>query len=136
MHNRADIDQFEERTKQFAIDVVWLCTRLEEVRGLRQVAWQLSDSAGSVAANHRAMRRARSRKEFKAKLQIVNEEIDESVLWLEIAAAVLDRWRTQPGVVPPTISMTRDELSGPLREGGELRSMFAKARRTTRNRSS
>jgi four helix bundle protein len=130
-----DLDQFEARTKQFAIDVVWLCARLQDVRGLRQVAWQLSDSAGSVAANHRAMRRARSKREFRAKLQIVNEEIDESVLWLEIAQAVLERWRGKPDAVPSRPPIPQDEFRSALREAGELRSMFAKARRTARNRS-
>src|SRR3954463_3033842 len=69
---REGLDEFEGRTKQFAIDAIKLCGRLEEVRGLRQLSWQLADSSGSVAANHRAMRRARSDREFAAKLQIVN----------------------------------------------------------------
>jgi four helix bundle protein len=85
------IDQFEERTKQFAIDVVCLCDELGELPALRHVAWQLDDAAGSVASNHRAMRRARSDREFAAKLQVVNEEIDEAQLWLEIADAVIEK---------------------------------------------
>ena len=65
-------------------------------------------------------RRARSDREFAAKLQIVNEEIDESVLWLEIADAVL---------ADPDAQVRRLE-----QEGIELRSIFAKARKTTRKR--
>ena len=54
------------------------------------------------------------------KLQIVNEEIDESVLWLEIADAVLPN---------------RDaDVNRVLREGVELKSIFATARKTTRDR--
>ena len=117
---REGIETFEERTKQFAIQAIKLCGRLEEVRGLRQLSWQLADSSGSVAANHRAMRRARSDREFAAKLQIVNEEIDESVLWLEIAEAVLENADAR--------------ISELHREGLELRSMFAAARKTTRRR--
>jgi four helix bundle protein len=37
-----------------------------------------------VGANFRASRRARSDKEFVAKLQIVLEEVDECCYWLEI----------------------------------------------------
>jgi hypothetical protein len=37
------------------------------------------------------MRRARSDREFAAKLQVVNEEIDEAQLWLEIADAVIEK---------------------------------------------
>jgi hypothetical protein len=50
----------------------------------------------------------------------VNEEIDESVLWLEISEAVL----TTPDAVIRDLH----------REGIELRSMFAAARKTTRRR--
>ncbi|MDX9705916.1 MAG: four helix bundle protein, partial [Weeksellaceae bacterium] len=47
-------------------------------------AYQLVKSATSVGANFRASRRARSDKEFVAKLQIVLEEVDECCYWLEI----------------------------------------------------
>jgi four helix bundle protein len=40
-------------------------------------------SSASTVANYRAVRRARSDKEFFAKLSIVVEELDESVFWLE-----------------------------------------------------
>ncbi len=83
---RKGLDQLEDRTKRFAIEAARLCAKLEGVRGLLQVAWQLA-AAGSVASNHRATRRSRSEREFAAKLQIVNEEVDESTLWLEIALA-------------------------------------------------
>lgn len=41
-------------------------------------------SGTSVAANYRAARRARSRREFIAKMGIVEEEADEAQLWLEL----------------------------------------------------
>jgi len=66
------------------------------------------------------MRRARSTREFIAKLQIVNEEIDESVLWLEICQTLLES--PPPG------------LESLLTEATELRSIFARARRTTREK--
>ena len=117
---RSDLDLLEGRTKQFTISVIGLCIALEALPGLRQLAWQLNDSAGSVGSNHRAMRRARSDREFAAKLQIVNEEIDESVFWMEVADAI------HPGGAK--------ELPALLCEGIELRSIFAKARATMRAR--
>ncbi|WP_445431707.1 four helix bundle protein [Chryseobacterium indoltheticum] len=45
---------------------------------------QIIRSATSVAANYRAVSRARSDKERFAKICIVVEEIDETQLWLEI----------------------------------------------------
>jgi four helix bundle protein len=49
----------------------------------RIIGHQLLRSEMSVAANHRAVCRARSRPEFLAKLAIVIEEADESTFWLE-----------------------------------------------------
>jgi four helix bundle protein len=91
-----NLDALEDRTKQFAIRAIKVATILEGRPGLRHVSWQLAKAAGSVAANHRAVRRSRSDAEFAAKLQIVNEEIDESVLWLEIADAIDHRTPIAP----------------------------------------
>ena len=95
--------RLEDRTKKFTIDTIRLCLKLEALPGLRGVTWQLTDASGSVGSNHRAMRRSRSDREFAAKLQIVNEEIDESVFWLEVVLAVY-----------PNVAA---ELSALLREG-------------------
>jgi len=45
---------------------------------------QLLRCGTSVAANYRAVCRARSRAEFASRLGIVVEEADESMLWLEL----------------------------------------------------
>jgi len=50
----------------------------------RALSNQLVRSGTSVAANYRAACRARSKAEFVAKLQIVIEEADESLFWLEM----------------------------------------------------
>jgi four helix bundle protein len=117
---RDGIGVLERRTKSFAIAAIRVSGPIEQTPGLRFVAGQLSRSAGSVAANHRAMRRSRSTREFAAKLQIVNEEIDESVLWLEIVDEIAPEFR--PNLTPL------------LAEGLELRAIFARARATTRQR--
>lgn len=44
---------------------------------------QLLSSGTSAEANYRAARRARSSAEFVAKLKIVEEEADESMLWID-----------------------------------------------------
>ena len=48
------------------------------------IARQILRSATSIAANYRAAGRGRSKAEFIAKLGIVIEETDETVLWLEL----------------------------------------------------
>jgi four helix bundle protein len=75
-----------ERTKVFALRVVRLVETLPRNRASEVLGRQLLRSGTSVAANYRAARRARSRREFLAKLGIVEEEADESVFWLELLA--------------------------------------------------
>ncbi len=117
---RPGLDALERRTKAFAVAAIRLSASVEPQPGLRIVGTQLARAAGSVAANHRAMRRARSMREFASKLQTVNEEIDETVLWLDIVDDVAPGLRA-------TVT--------PLRaEGLELRAIFARARATTRQR--
>ena len=113
-------EEIEGRSKRFGV------AALGTIRSLahRPDAWdatrQLSRAATSVGANHRAMRRARSYKEFSSKLQTVTEEIDEACYWLEILLALPD--------------ITNPELAALYREACELRAIFAKARATTRSR--
>jgi four helix bundle protein len=45
---------------------------------------QLLRSGTSVAANYRAACRAKSKKDFVAKLGIVEEEFDETLFWMEL----------------------------------------------------
>src|SRR5436309_2855256 len=73
-----------ERTKAFALAIVRLVDALPRSRAADVIGRQLLRSGTSVAANYRAARRARSRKEFLAKMGIVEEETDESSFWLEL----------------------------------------------------
>jgi len=77
---------FKARTRGFAIDVVRLVRQLPPTIVCRAIGAQLIRSAASTAANYRAACRARTRKEFVAKLGIVEEEADESAFWLDLLA--------------------------------------------------
>jgi four helix bundle protein len=76
--------ELKARTKRFAIDVIRLCRELPTTLDGRTVGGQLLRAATSVAANYRSACRGRSRAEFIAKLGVVLEEADESLLWLEL----------------------------------------------------
>lgn len=71
-------------TKQFAIDVWRLCTKLPHSREFNSYVNQLIRSSSSVAANYRAVTRAKSNPDFINKLKIVEEEGDESQFFLEV----------------------------------------------------
>src|SRR5437879_1006336 len=76
--------EFVDRTKQFALAVVTLVEDLPVGRTSDVIGKQLLRAGTSVGANYRAACRARSRKEFIAKMGIVEEEADEAQFWLEL----------------------------------------------------
>ena len=112
-------DELEERCKRFALDVIALVDALPASPSSRHIGGQLLRSASSVAANYRAARRGRSRKEFLSKLSIVVEEADESVFWLEMLG--------KAGIGE------RDTLRPLYREADELMRIFATQRKTARS---
>ena len=78
------VRDLKERTKTFALSILRLVDDLARSRASDVIGRQLLRAATSVAANYRSARRARSRKEFLAKMGIVEEEADESAFWLEL----------------------------------------------------
>jgi four helix bundle protein len=72
------------RTKAFASSIVGLVEGLPRDWTRDVLAKQLLRAGTSVGANYRAACRARSRKEFVARMGIVEEEADESQFWLEL----------------------------------------------------
>jgi len=75
---------FRDRTKIFSLLIIKLLSPLPYSDALSIIRKQIIRSSTSVAANYRAVSRARSDKERFAKICIVVEEIDETQLWLEI----------------------------------------------------
>ena len=74
-----------ERTFNFACDVVKYCRQLSKEPGVvRNIAWQLSDSATSAAANYQEAKAAYSRRDFTAKNSLSLKELRESDLWLRV----------------------------------------------------
>ena len=79
-----DAEEMKRRTKKFAVDIGHLILQLEKNDINRNYCNQLIRSSSSVAANYRAVRRAKSKADFINKLKIVEEELDESLLFLEL----------------------------------------------------
>lgn len=75
---------FRDRTKKFSISIIKSLSPLLYSDDLSIIRKQIIRSATSVAANYRAVSRARSDKGRFAKICIVVEEIDETQFWLEI----------------------------------------------------
>ena len=90
--------EMKERTKRFALRVLKLADALPKTRSANAIANQVVRSGTSVAANYRAMCRAKSRADFINKETIVEEEADETCFWLEllIEGKLMRATRVQP----------------------------------------
>jgi four helix bundle protein len=77
-------EEMKERTKAFAINVARLTLKLPETTINKPYIAQIIRSSSSVGANYRASRRAKSNADFINKLKIVEEELDESLFFLEL----------------------------------------------------
>ena len=77
-------EQFRNRTKRLALDIIKLISPLKYSDALGVMRKQEIRACTSVASNFRAVCRARSEREKFAKLCIVVEEADETIFWLEM----------------------------------------------------
>lgn len=113
-------DELKLRTKQFASAVLKLVDKLPGTITARVLANQIARSATSVAANYRAACKGRSKAEFIAKLGIVEEEADETQLWLELIQ--------EHGLVAPP------QVAPLLQEAKELTAIIAASRKSASGR--
>lgn len=108
-------------TKKFASQIIGFFISLDKRREeLRAIGKQLLRSGTSVAANYREASRARSAKEFIAKIEICSQGADETQLWLELL-------RDDCGVSP--------SLANPIwEEADELIRIFVTMSKNTKQR--
>lgn len=76
--------EFKARTKAYALRVINVYDRLSRDTVARTLGYQMLRAGTSVAANYRAAVRGRSTAEYVSKMGIVEEECDESLLWMEL----------------------------------------------------
>ena len=109
--------ELKTRTKTFALRIIKLTRAIPKSNDAgRVIAKQIVRSGTSVAANYRASCRARSQAEFIAKIGTVEEEADETALWLELLV--------ESGIMPA------QKLSALLIEANELTAIMASSRKT------
>jgi len=110
--------ELKRRTKSFAIRIVNLFRSLPRSPDAQTLGKQLLRSGTSVAANYRAVCRARSQAEFISKMGIVVEEADETVSWLELLG--------ETGIVRP------ERTHNLLNEANELVAIIGASLRTSK----
>ena len=115
--NRED---FKKRTKEYSLRVIRLVESLPEDRVSRILGDQLLRAGTSVGANYRSTIRAKSRADFISKMNIVEEECDESLYWMELLTAA---GKAAPG-----------RLAALMQEGDEIVSIVVASIKTARSR--
>ena len=77
-------EEMKQRTKLFALGIIQLVESLPKERTAEVLGRQLLRSGTSVGSNYRSACRAKSIADFIAKMGIVEEEVDESLYWMEL----------------------------------------------------
>ena len=77
-------EELQSRVKSMALRVIRLVQSLPKSSTGEIIGRQLIRSATSVAANYYSACKARSKADFLNKLGIVEEEADETQLWIEL----------------------------------------------------
>src|SRR3954469_12357292 len=109
-------NELKKRTKAFALRVIKVAGTLSKDFVGRRLGDQLLRAGTPVAANYRAACRARSTADFVNKLGIVEEESDESALWMELLM--------EAGLVPGK------KLEKLLDEANQLTAIIVASRKT------
>jgi four helix bundle protein len=112
------LNTLTQRTFAFAIATFRLCRPLMRTAEARVPVGQLVRSSASVAANYRSSCRAKSKRDFIAKLGTVIEESDESLFWLEYLVA--------------TTLLTGPQVKKLQSESNELVAVFTASQKTAR----
>jgi four helix bundle protein len=102
--------ELKDRFNRFAIGVYKLTTRFPNLPVYQNINFQLLKSSSSSAANYHAACRAKSKADFINKLKIVEEELDESIFWMNYLVSIDKQWA--------------DETEPLLKEGDELLSII------------
>jgi four helix bundle protein len=110
----------KNRTKQFTIRILNFAGSLEYSIVKKIVVNQIAKSGSSVGANYRSACRGRSDAEFLSKLNIVLEEADESLFWLEVIEEM--NWQNN------------EELKSLIKEANELTAIFVTIIKNTKTR--
>jgi four helix bundle protein len=113
-------DEMKLRTKKFSLMIIDLAEKLPTTYIVKVVANQIVRSGTSVGANYRAVCRARSDREFISKMNIVLEEADETLFWLE--------------VIKEKLWISKTELETIWKEGNELTAIFVSSLKTVNKR--
>lgn len=98
MNNKEFGKKLEERTRRFAVKVIYFSAKLPATPEGRVVRNQITKAGTSIGANYREANRARSKADFKNRIDICESEASETQYWLEILREI--EWQPWDQVKP------------------------------------
>jgi four helix bundle protein len=98
MNNKEFSKKLEQRTREFAVRIIRLSTTLPNTPEGMIIRNQITKSGTSVGANYREANRARSRADFKNKIEICESEASETQYWFEVIIEA--KWLSWEDVKP------------------------------------
>jgi four helix bundle protein len=113
-------DRLRDRTKAFASQIIQMRCKLPKSAVAQVLGKELVRSGTSVVTNYREASRSRSCTELASKLGVVQQTLDETLLWLEL-------------LVESTI-VSKARMADLHREGNELLCMTSAAIEKARGR--
>ena len=106
-------ENIQQRCKTLAIRIIKMTALLNKDYSAQVLGHQIVRSSTSVGANYRAACRSKSRKDFVNKMKTVEEELDETIYWLEMIG--------ESGIFPV------ERLKALIGESNELLSIVVKS---------
>ena len=110
----------KKRTKKFAIRIIRLVDALPKNSIGHTIGNQILRAGTSVGANYRAACRAKSNRDFIYKINIVEEEADETMFWLEL--------------IIETELLPERKIKSLLKEADELTAIFTVTGKTAKTK--
>ena len=86
--NKQFAKELEKRTREFAVSIIRLSSKLPNTPEAIVVRRQITKSGTSVGANYREANRVRSKADFRNKIDIYEGETSETQYWLEVISEV------------------------------------------------
>jgi len=113
-------DELKKRTKEFAIRIIKLVNSLPKNSIGHTIGNQLLWAGTSVGANYRAACSEKSYREFIYKINIVEEEADETMFWLEL--------------IIETELLPKSRINSLLMEANQLTAIFTATGKTAKTK--
>ncbi len=101
----------EERTTEFAKEVIKLCKKLGRGPINDRLVNQITGSSGSIGANYREANDALGKKDFQFRMRIARKESKETIHWLALIKEANNHFTNEISILEAECKELRNILS-------------------------